>query len=71
MKIETKYNIGQEVWFTIGSCHVNGTINEIYIYIFRNSRKIIYGIEYKNYIGYSQKEESELFPTKEELIKSL
>jgi hypothetical protein len=32
---------------------------------------IVYGVDYKNYIGHSQKEEYELFPTKEELLKSL
>jgi hypothetical protein len=32
---------------------------------------IVYGVDYENYIGHSNKEESELYPTKEELLKSL
>lgn len=67
MKIETKYDIGQEVWFRKGHLVVKGTITDIFL--FKNEGKIVigYGInDYDNALT-----ESELFPTKEELLKSL
>jgi hypothetical protein len=71
MKIETKYNIGDEVWFASRLHYIKGVISDIIINAYNNKTMIVYGVEYKNYVGYSQKEESELFPTKEELLKSL
>lgn len=71
MKIETKYDIGQEVWFVSGLHYIKGMIREIRINIFMNQCIIVYGIEFKNFVGYCQKEESDLSPTKEELLKSL
>lgn len=64
MKIETKYNIGDEVWFKTSYLHiVSAKIISIgvhgendYIYCFKD---------------YSSRIESLLFPTKEELLKSL
>lgn len=71
MKIETKYSVGQEVWFASHLHYIKGVISEISINAYHNKTMIVYGVEYLNYIGQSQKEESELFPTKEELLKSL
>ena len=71
MKIETKYDIGQEVWFASHLHHIKGVISEISTNAYNNKCMIVYNVDYKNYIGQSQKEESELFPTKEELLKSL
>ena len=71
MKIETKYNIGDEVWFASHLHHIKFVISEIIINAYHNKTMIVYGVDFKNYIGHCQKEESELFPTKEELLKSL
>jgi hypothetical protein len=71
MKIETKYDIGQEVWFVSRLHYIKGVISEITINAYNNQCTIVYGVDYINSIGYSQKEESELFPTKEELLNSL
>lgn len=71
MKIETKFNLGQEVWFASHLHHIKGIISEISINAYHNKTMIVYGVDYENYIGHSQKEESELFPSKEELLKSL
>ena len=71
MKIETKYDIGQEVWFSSHLHHIKGVISEIIINAYNDKCIIVYDVEYLNYIGQSQKEEYELFPTEEELLKSL
>ena len=69
MTIETKYNIGDKVWFTeenepksdvILSIEINVYKGECFIeYLLANDR-CSYGLD-----------ESTLFPTKEELLKSL
>ena len=62
MTIETKYNIGQRVW---GAAHEevwSGVITDIITY-HSFGRNVI---EYKVFV-----KESDLFPTKEELLKSL
>ena len=70
MTIETKYNIGDEVWFDVNFNPNKGKIIRIEVTIFQD----------KGYIprytmkcdGYIIKEfEHNLFPTKEELLKSL
>lgn len=63
MTIETKYNIGDEVWFMFQGKVQSGYIVSITIYgdcIIYNMRA--YCLSFK---------ESLLFPTKEELLKSL
>lgn len=67
MIIETKFNIGQEVWFRKGHLVVKGTITDIFL--FKNEDKIVIGYGINDY-DYALTE-SELFPTKEELLKSL
>jgi hypothetical protein len=59
------------VWFASHLHHIKGVISEIVTNTFHNKSMIVYGVDYKNYIGHSKKEEYELFPTKEELLKSL
>ena len=64
MIIETKYKIGDEVWWKrphIRHGKVYGVWNEIW--------GVSYGIIQNNRLVYV--EESLLFPTKEELLKSL
>lgn len=67
MKIETKYDIGQEVWFRKGHLVVKGTITDMFL--FKNEGKIVIGYGINDY--YDAMEESDLFPSKEELLKSL
>lgn len=71
MKIETKYNIGDEVWATLFDEPTKCTIGFIEIAITRTERAEWYyvvpdGSEY----GYNASID-EVFPTKEELLKSL
>jgi hypothetical protein len=71
MKIETKYNIGDEVWAkTLTNGVQKWKIQEITIEITENGKyRELYKIETDGfyYIAYL----CELFPTKEELLKSL
>ena len=70
MKIETRYEIGQEVWFILGSKARQGKILEI---IFNKFGHTLIGYHYNVQIGVSHGSfnEPDLFPTKEELLKSL
>ena len=67
MKIETKYNIGDEVWFMFDGKPLNGKIAKISEHTikirvrFKDSKDYLFGRER----GFK------LFPTKEELLKSL
>lgn len=63
MKIETKYDIGQEVWMILGKSVHSGHIVEYHI-----PTK-----GYNVYVGgiYVFMDESEIFESKEELLKSL
>lgn len=63
MKIETKYDIGQEVWFMFQGKVQSGYIMSITIY--RDC--VVYNMR-ANCLSFK---ESLLFPTKEELLKSL
>lgn len=66
MTIETKYNIGQEVWFTtFNKRPASAKINGIKITGSKNHL-----IEYQ-FLDYGARFENSLFPTKEELLKSL
>ena len=70
MTIETKYNIGQEVWFILGSKARQGIISQITFYKLGHTINSYY---YNVQIGVSHGSfnEPDLFPTKEELLKSL
>lgn len=66
MTIETKYNIGDEVWLNTSQGIINGTIEEItitrYGILCEVSSEQIVDIQWPI---------TRLFPTKEELLKSL
>ena len=68
MTIETKYNIGDEVWFMFDGKPLNGKIARISEYtikvkvIFEDGKEYLFGRDIKGF---------KYFSTKEELIKSL
>lgn len=70
MEIETKYDIGQEVWFILGSKARQGKILEI---TFNKVGYTLISYYYNIQVGVSHGSfnESDLYPTKEELLKSL
>ena len=66
MTIETKYNIGQEVW-----CLVEGKPYKVTITAYKiDDYNIICGL-IDDICRYFELSEYNLFPTKEELLKSL
>ena len=70
MTIETKYNVGDEVWFGSLGFSKSATISEIKIYVMIDGYiRIEYHIEKNGYCW--QRNEHEIFPNKEELLKSL
>ena len=71
MKIETKYDIGQDVWFVSKGKAVKDVFDMIHIHIGCN-KNIIYSFNSRRALGlFEIIEESSVFPTKEELLKSL
>ena len=70
MTIETKFDIGQEVWFILGNKARQGIILGI---TFNKVGHTLIGYHYNVQVGVSHGSfnESDLFPTKEELLKSL
>lgn len=75
MKIETKYDIGQEVWLMWENKAINRKVTNIYISKDANEQYEAYQLECveegdDKYVGIDF-ELDELFPTKEELLKSL
>ena len=68
MKIETKYNIGDEVWFLFDDKPLNGKIARISEYtikvkvILKDGKEYLFSRDIKDF---------KLFPTKEELLNSL
>lgn len=72
MKIETKFNIGQEVWFMSDNEICNEKITAIHIHIDALGSFVTYSFE-DTPIGQALNtaEEKYFFPTKEELLKSL
>jgi hypothetical protein len=72
MTIETKYNIGSVVWgewyMEIEKCKVKG----ISIIVEQNKISILYDlVDTQDYTNEASMTEEYLFPTKEELLKSL
>ena len=69
MIIETKYNIGDKVWMHLGNECICVKIIELRIYVSKRGTKEIYEVfaddESVSMLG------ELLFPTKEELLKSL
>ena len=71
MKIETKFNIGDEAWFIAKGKAVKDIVNRIHIHI-GSDKNITYSFKDKSITGlFEVIEESSIFPTKEELLKSL
>lgn len=72
MTIETKYNIGDEVWFTSGSIPTMGIVRVIKTKNNKYSNDIIYEVESEDW-GLPMTPlrifESFLSPTEEELLK--
>lgn len=74
MTIETKYNVGDEVWWTEGSDNTphSGIIAIIRINVFDKDVIVQYGIKKElNGFPYNKWLYGCAFPTKEELLKSL
>lgn len=69
MTIETKFNIGDEVWMHLGNECICGKIIELRIYVSKRRTQEIYEVfaddETVSMLGEG------LFPSKEELLKSL
>ena len=73
MTIETKYNIGDEVWFMHDNKVKSGTIIKMCVVVERdiNSQYVSKSVQYGFYNFNYTYIENRLFPTKEELLKSL
>lgn len=71
MTIETKYDIGQEVWIISKGKAVKDVVDMIHIHI-GCDKNISYSFNSRRLLGlFETMEESSIFPTKEELLKSL
>jgi hypothetical protein len=66
MEIKKMYDIGQDVWKL--NCNKK-PIKGLVVSIIGSSKGIIYGVTYEGKVYYDS--ENILFPTKEELLKSL
>ena len=72
MDIKTKYDIGQSVFFMDNNKVQEGTIDRIHIEVRYNGGKDNkVRISYSLFTTSKFYEDKELFPTKEELLKSL
>ncbi len=70
MTIETKYNIGDEVWTLNSLCEpIPAEVFGIMVEVRRNRTYIDYKVDNQEIIAYRR--EDVVFPTKEELLKSL
>ena len=69
MTIETKYNIGDEVWFYEGIVSTKGEIGSIDVTM--TEKKLLIRYDIITPIALYFLSEKKLFPTKEELLKSL
>lgn len=71
MEIKTKYDIGQKVWFISKGKAVKDVVDMIHIHI-GSDENISYSFNSIRALGlFGTIEESSIFPTKEELLKSL
>ena len=76
MKIETKYDIGQEVWYMESNKACSRIITTIRVTTYGKIDIVEYGYQNHPECGderthYLPYHESNLYPTKEELLKSL
>jgi hypothetical protein len=72
MTIETRYDIGDEVWFIVNGRIAEFIVSQVSIVKTEHNAYITYGLRTKNepIITFDATEKF-LFPTKEELLKSL
>lgn len=74
MTIETKYNIGDEVWWKDKQGGIyNDIVSAIQISVYDQESNvgIRYGIKHKTFDNYHYEWFWDFYPTKEELLKSL
>ena len=72
MTIETKYNIGDEVWVEWFTIPTKMVVESLLFVKDAEIEKIMYSVvNLDDRREFYDAEESELFPTKEELLKSL
>ncbi len=71
MEIKTKYDIGQRVFYMDNNKVKEGTIDRIYIDAQYNAKDNKVKIYYRLFTTAKFYKDNELFPTKEELLKSL
>lgn len=74
MRIETKFNIGDEVWLMWENMAVSAVVKEMHIEVSEKKWCVVRAECYckiTNPHFTREKHESLLFPTKEELLKSL
>lgn len=71
MQIETKHNIGDEVWANVVGEPYNFIVKGIRIVCDRFHKRIVYTVLEEGGDTLIYLDEEELFPTKEELLKSL
>jgi hypothetical protein len=71
MKLETKYNIGDEVWVVSDDTPTQGKVKWIDIHIGRLGKEQIIEVRYQVLSYDTPYSEGLVFPTKEELLKSL
>lgn len=70
MKVESKYNVGDEVWIIHNGKPAKYKVNEINIVIRQAPITILYHL-IATKRAYTMSFEEFLFPTKDELLKSL
>ena len=71
MTIETKYNVGDEVWVMSDGKPTKGNVKWIDIHIGRLGKEQIIEVRYQVLSYDTPYSEGLVFPTKEELLKSL
>lgn len=71
MTIETKYNIGEEVWCSFGGVPIRSIIQDIILVEEMNMLKVAYSVSSTDERIFGTRFESDLFPSKDELLKSL
>lgn len=71
MTINTKYNIGDEVWFMNENKAYVSFIKDVMVKRNNKNTKIEYMVESMQKKDFGLKKEQDLFSTKEELLKSL
>ena len=71
MNIKTKYNIGDEVWTSFGEIPMLCEIKGIEVIEVEGFLKVVYSVSAQDERIFGSRFSGELFPTKEELLKSL